>query len=155
MKSRKCRCCGQPFTPLKNISNQMYCGESACRRHRRAIWQRRKIREDPAYKENQKDAQTDWVKGNPGYMQAYRKTHPYYREHERQRCLKRRKEAKKVLATADLPNVVKMDSWNLQPPLKSGIYKISAATGVAAVKMDSCIVQLTVIQRVAVADNAP
>jgi hypothetical protein len=146
MGQRKCRCCGEFFKPRKNIPGQNYCGKAECRRYRRAAWQREKLGKDTDYRENQKAAQRLWREKNPGYMAAYRLTHPDYRERERERrCSRRIAAAEATCKTASPLCAVKMDSSPLQPPVKSGIYRIVSTEPENAVKMDSWVVQLTVL----------
>ena len=147
MGQRKCRCCGIFFTPRKNIPEQKYCSKAECRRHRRAAWQREKLMKDADYQENQKEAQRLWREKHPGYMASYRTSHPDYQKREQERCRRRR------IAAASDPScktmsplcAAKMDSSPLQPPVKSGIYRIVPAESDGAVKMDSWVVQLTVL----------
>jgi hypothetical protein len=145
MNQRTCLCCKELFTPRNNILNQQYCGKEACRRYRRAAWQRKKMLDDPTYLVNQKEAQQTWRSKRPDYMSTYRSTHPQYRETERQRCQKRRQYSsmEQSIVTGPLP-AVKMDSLPVLP-IKSGIYKIAPVVE-NDVKMDSYYVQLTVIK---------
>lgn len=74
----QCAHCGCLFTPDPRVKNQRYCGEIECRRVRKRKWQKKKLREDPDYKENQRQCQRDWHRRNPEYYRKYRKDHPRY-----------------------------------------------------------------------------
>lgn len=77
MKSaRLCLACGNPFHPLLRVPNQRYCSAAACQRERRRRWQRRRLRVDADYRDNQARAQSNWRARHPDYWRQYRATHP-------------------------------------------------------------------------------
>jgi hypothetical protein len=128
MGQRSCVCCGFLFTPCKNVPGQKYCGKTECRRHRRATWQREKLKKDTDYRENQKEAQRLWREKNPGYMASYRASHPDYREREQERC--RRRRIAPVAPSCRTTNplcAVKMDSWVVQLTVLASDMKLAGA----------------------------
>lgn len=72
MSSTLCACCGQPFEPRPQVPNQTYCSSPDCQRTRKLRWQQDKLRTDPDYRDNQRDAQRAWFDRHPGYWRAYR-----------------------------------------------------------------------------------
>ena len=74
--TRRCACCGQPFQPRPQVPNQTYCSSAECQRVRKLRWQQAKLRDDPDYRDNQRDAQRAWFDRHPGYWRAYRAANP-------------------------------------------------------------------------------
>lgn len=74
--TRRCACCGQPFQPRPQVPNQTYCSSAECQRARKLRWQQAKLRADPDYRDNQRDAQRAWFDRHPGYWRAYRAANP-------------------------------------------------------------------------------
>lgn len=148
-----CVSCHDDFIPRFNIHGQRFCGKKECQRKRRAQWQRKKLLEDADYREHQKKARENWRGEHRDYMRAYRRTHPAYRERDRQQRRERRKRTREV---ADIPGAVKMDAWTSDAaatPIESGYFRICRVYGAqdgGAVKMDACpwgsLVQLVVVQ---------
>ena len=64
--------------PCPQVKTQTYCSAPACQRERRQLWQRKKFRDDPFYRENLQDAQRAWRNRNPDYLRNYRATNPEY-----------------------------------------------------------------------------
>ncbi len=116
--NRRCRNphCNRLFAPRPNIKNQQYCSDKACQAARKREWQRRKMAEDPAYRENQESARQGRREQNPDYFRQYRASHPEYtkrnREQQKERDNKRKEASCKLDASAD------------DTPFKSGIYRI-------------------------------
>ena len=75
MTSKPCLACGKYFLPRPQTPNQSYCSESSCQRTRRRRWQKEKLKTDPDYLHNQKDAQRAWFERHPGYWRQYRAIH--------------------------------------------------------------------------------
>lgn len=67
-----CACCGLPFEPRPQVPNQAFCSSPDCQRARKLHWQQDKLRTDPDYRDNQRDAQRAWFDRHPGYWRAYR-----------------------------------------------------------------------------------
>ena len=69
MKSaRLCLACGNSFHPLLRVPNQRYCSAAACQRERRRRWQRRRLRVDADYRDNQARAQAQMARSSPGLL---------------------------------------------------------------------------------------
>jgi hypothetical protein len=49
---------------LKTNPDQTFCSDAACQRERKLRWQRHKLRADPDYAENKRNAQKKWVSNN-------------------------------------------------------------------------------------------
>ncbi len=139
---RTCVLCGDLFTPRHN--GQHYCSKKACQRKRKSLWQKEKLANDPAYRDNQADAQRLWRDKNPDYMQEYRQRHPEYvaRNRELQK-LRRANRSNASLHKKDA--VVKMDVRTVQRPVISGTYKLLP---MGVVKMDAITVQLSILEGV-------
>ena len=137
MTTKRCACCGKPFQPRPQVSNQTYCAASECQRERRRRWQRDKLKTDADYRDNQSRAQRAWLDRHPEYWREYRDAHPEYVE--RNRVLQQGRNAK-VLASP----VAKMDVSEPALPLPSGVYHLSLATDSGIAKMDVWTVEIRV-----------
>jgi hypothetical protein len=87
--------------------------EPPCRRAKKAVWKRKKMREDPDYRLNQKLSNRKWAEANPGYWKEYRKANP--EKAERNRILQkvrnmRRTKKEKGDGRADPSLIAKVDS---------------------------------------------
>ena len=139
MQSKRCVACGQAFHPRAQSPGQCYCSSSGCQRERRRRWQKTRRHEDPAYQENQAQAQRAWAGRHPDYWREYRRTHPEYRERNRaqqpQRDARRRRE--RVLA--------KMNVSTRDLPVPSGTYRLSPVAAEGLAKMDAWTVEIAVL----------
>ncbi len=122
-----CRCF---FLPNPRIKNQKYCNKKDCRRVRKRLWQRRKMKNDPDYKKNQRDSQKNWREQNPDYWKRYRQRHPEYVKTnlrlQKTRDKKRRRQA-----------LAKMDSLKNELPVKARGYYIFFGEKMDLAKMDA------------------
>ena len=84
MPIKHCACCGQAFEPRPQVRDQAFCSAPACQRERRQQWQRKKLQEDPFYRENLQDAQRAWRMRNPEYSREYRASNPEYTQKNRE-----------------------------------------------------------------------
>ncbi len=75
-KKNTCQHCQIQFTPAFRHPNQTCCGRRKCVLARRAKLQKRKMDEDPDYRDNQKLANEKWREENRDYWRKYRKGHP-------------------------------------------------------------------------------
>ena len=57
--------------PSRFHPNQRVCNSVDCQRRRRADYHRRKLDEDPAYREQCRLSQKKWREANPHYMKRY------------------------------------------------------------------------------------
>ncbi len=136
MDKRLCAACRKQFRPRPQVPRQIYCRDAACQRERRRRWQEAKRQDDPDYQENQRHAQHAWCVRNPDYWREYRRTHPDYREVNRQQQRARRHgEAK--------PSVAKMDVSAPKEALKSGVYRIVPMQVNGVAKMDAWTAEIT------------
>ena len=138
MQSKRCVACGQVFHPRAQRPKQCYCASPACQRERRRRWQRARRRDDPAYQENQAQAQRAWAERHPDYWREYRRTHPDYRERnctqQRERDARRRE-----------PVLAKMDVSTRDSPVPSGTYRLSPVLADGLAKMDAWTVEIAVL----------
>jgi len=139
-----CLCCGEVF-PARNKS-QGYCLKADCQRSRKKRWQKQKLLKDPAYRANQVDAQRNWRDKHPGYFRDYRKNHPAYVERNRKRQRHRNglrgcNRGKEALLRRQ-PMIAKMDA---RPSIKSGTYRLIPIVSPLIAKMDSVVVELSVL----------
>jgi hypothetical protein len=107
-----CVYCGDLFEASPRHKNQTACKKPACQRARKAEWQRRKMRTDPAYNTSQKISQKEWARANPDYWKIYRKTHPEKAERNRvlQAIRNRKARSNKTGIKMDTPLIAKMDA---------------------------------------------
>ena len=110
-QKRRCLRCHRLFVVRPQNPNQRYCPDSACQRARKQAWERRKLAEDPDYRQNRKEAQRSWRENNPDYWRNYRRRRPGYTERNRQqqyirkhRCL----DAAELIAKTDASTVKKI-----------------------------------------------
>jgi hypothetical protein len=68
---KKCPYCGRTFLPSRYHPNQSVCTSSDCRRKQRSDYHRRKVEEDPSYREQCRLSQQKWREANPNYMKQY------------------------------------------------------------------------------------
>ncbi len=76
MKKNICNHCHTLFTPAFRHPNQTCCGKRKCVLAKRAKLQKKKMDEDPDYRENQKLSNENWLKENPDYWKKYRQRNP-------------------------------------------------------------------------------
>lgn len=72
MREKLCPHCKQRFQPSRYRPDQRICSSLKCQRRRRTEYHRKKLVEDPVYREQCCDSQKKWRESNPGYMQNYR-----------------------------------------------------------------------------------
>lgn len=140
---QKCVCCGKIF--ISRITANRYCSNADCQRYRKNQWQKRKVATDAAYKGNKADAQRRWQQSHPGFWRRYRKNHPLYVENNRvqQRLRNQRRGCPTVDSSLQpQPLIAKMDAT---PPLKSGTYRLVPLFPTLIAKMDTVVVELSVI----------
>jgi len=135
METRCCSCCKKAFHPRAQCPNQKYCSKRACQRERKRVWQRNKLKSDPAYRENQRDSQQRWRAAHSFYHHDYRLKHPDYvaRNREQQR---RRDQASRL---------AKMDASMGESSIPSGRYKLTPVHTSDLAKMDAWMVNISVV----------
>jgi len=76
VKKNTCCHCQTLFIPADKHPHQQCCGRKKCVLAGRAKLQKKKMDDDPHYRENQKAANKQWLKGKPDYWKKYRKRNP-------------------------------------------------------------------------------
>jgi len=121
--NQKIRCanpaCRRLFLPNPHVKNHRYCNRRDCQSLRKRLWQRQKMKNDPDYRDNQRDAQQCWMEQNRDYWRRYRSQHPQYVKRNRllQRERDRRRRLRKLakMDTSDRISFVKAGSYYLIP----------------------------------------
>jgi len=101
-------------------------------------WQRARRRDDPAYQENQAQAQRAWAERHPDYWREYRRTHPDYRERNRVQQHERDGRRRE-------PVLAKMDASTRDSPVPSGTYRLSPVLADGLAMMDAWTVEIAVL----------
>lgn len=135
---RRCEHCGERFIPRPNVACQRYCSKKECQRARRNKWRKRKLRTDPDYRGNQRDAQKRWTETHPGYWKVYRASHPEYVE--RNRTLQRERNRRRRVSL-----IAKRDESRERNSLRSGVYRLIPAVGGGIAKSDEYLVKLDIL----------
>lgn len=131
MTPRYCTHCGNPFQPRPQVPRQSYCSHPECQRARKQLWQQQKLRTDPHYRDNQRDAQRKWHERHPDYWRNYRASH---REHAEGSPARQSQPMVDRIRTR-----VKMDV----SALTSGLYRIRIIQPVARAPAGSLIAEIT------------
>lgn len=71
MEEKVCRYCIHRFRPSRYHPDQKVCSSGDCQRRRRTDYHRKKLVEDPGYREQCRDSQQKWREKNPHYMKRY------------------------------------------------------------------------------------
>jgi hypothetical protein len=131
--NQKIRCanplCRRLFHPNPRVKNQRYCDKKGCQRARKARWQRHKMKDDPDYRDDHRDAQHAWIEQHRDYWRGYRSRHPDYVK--RNRLLQRQRDRRRR-------DLAKMDASREISPVKPGSYYLIPARGDLA-KMDALL----------------
>jgi hypothetical protein len=139
--TQKIRCanpnCRRLFLPDPRVKDQRYCSKKECRRVRKRQWQCQKIKDDPEYRDNQRDAQQCWMEQNRDYWRRYRDQHPGYVK--RNRLLQRERDRGRRLS-----RLAKMDASKDISSIKPGSYYLIPAKRDLA-KMDALSLKYYVI----------
>ena len=137
-----CKHCQQdkPINP-KRKGEQMYCGDPACQRARKAAWQRQRMANDPDYCVAQRKAVRQWRTNKPDheYQAQYRKHHADYVERNRiKQRLRNQRRNKPSLGKQGPP----IDTLPLNEPDIYTLIPITSDDAGKIVKMDVLLVQL-------------
>ena len=131
--SQKIRCanptCRRLFLPNPHVHNHRYCNRKDCQRVRKRRWQRQKMKNDPEYRDNQRDAQQCWMEQNRDYWRRYRDHHPEYVKQNR--LIQRERDRRRRIR-----DLAKMDASDEISLIKPGSYYLIPAKGNLA-KMDT------------------
>ena len=118
MVQKQCRHCQSVFLPNSRIKNQQYCSRPECQQARKTHWQREKVRQDPDYQADHRDAQKNWLKHHPDYWKNYRAQHPSYVQTNKRKQKKRDQKRR-------WKHLAKMDALIPFSFIKSGTYFIA------------------------------
>jgi len=69
---RICKYCKRWFRPSQYRPDQQVCSSQECQQRRRNDYHKKKLIEDPAYREQCLDSQEKWRKKHPDYLKSYR-----------------------------------------------------------------------------------
>ena len=142
MDKRRCVSCRAVFTVRAQVPEQRYCSAPGCQRERRRRWQREKRRNDPDYRENQRQAQQRWATSHREYLRRYRAEHPEYTAANRAKQRDRdRRQRERKLASPARAELAKSDASTPDSLLFSGTYRLVPVTRPLA-KMDVWTVEI-------------
>jgi hypothetical protein len=139
--ARLCAHCRHPLPLSTKNLNQKYCGQPECQKARKRLWQKQKMASDPAYRENQRQANNEWLKKNPQYWDQYRQNRPEYTNRNREKSKERMRIRRQVSYVVYM--FAKMDASIVDPTRLSGYYAL-IPLGEMFAKMDARLVQLTI-----------
>ena len=142
VRERRCKNCHDLIQIRPQNPNQKYCSKRECQRARKAQWQRNKLKNDKAYRDNQREAGRKWRERNPDYWRNYRKRNPDYvrRNRLQQKVRNHRKRGRDD--ASDL--IAKMDASNPKKYIRSGCYEL-VPIGAEVANMDASIVEINVL----------
>lgn len=146
-KTFRCCECGKrrPRNPrLKG--EQKYCGAARCQQSRKNAWERSRYRSDADYKCKRQASKQRWYETDrqgSAYQANYRKSHPSYREENRQKQILRNQNRSKGVSES---KIVKTDALATQSIETQGIYVLlpygKGTDSKEIVKTDALLVQL-------------
>jgi hypothetical protein len=134
--------CGKLFVPCPQVKEQAYCSKPECQRERKRRWHKKKMADDPDYRQNRRDTQRRWRQAHRDYWRRYRKAHPTYVEKNRERQKERNR-----LRTGRSRRIAKTDASWAESRIITGRYQL-VPIGVGTVaKTDAINVELRVAPR--------
>jgi hypothetical protein len=139
--ARLCAHCGRPLPLSKRNPNQRFCGLLECQKARKRLWQKQKMASDPAYRENQRQANNEWLKNNPRYWDQYRRKRPEYSKRNREMSKERMRIRRQVISVVHL--FAKMDASIVDTTRLSGYYGL-IPLGEMFAKMDAKTVKINI-----------
>jgi len=140
-----CIHCQEEFVPNPRVKKQQYCSNKECQRARKTGWQRKKMLEDPDYRDNQKRVQKEWQERHPEYFRIYRGSHPNYVE--RNRLLQHMRNTKRC-KDGRVKLIAKMDALLKPFYSRKGAYFNLIVQNPLIAKMDTLRVKLVPLQGV-------
>ena len=140
MTKRRCRHCRRLFIVSPRNPDQKYCSSHDCQKARRRKWQKKKMRQDPDYRLNQRDAQKRWRQKNPGYWKTYRDEHPEYTRQNREKQRSRNRLQRTMAAISK--QIAKMDPIFAENYDISGYYGLIPVQDLPFAKMDAKFVKI-------------
>jgi len=134
--------CGKLFVPCPQVKEQAYCSKPECQRERKRRWHKKKMADDPDYRQNRRDTQRRWRQAHWDYWQRYRKAHPTYVEKNRERQKERNR-----LRTGRSRRNAKTDASWAESRIITGRYQLIPIGGGTVAKTDAINVELRVVPR--------
>jgi hypothetical protein len=130
VKKKRCAHCNRVFRPDPRVKEQSYCWRKSCQQARKTRWQKHKMKTDPDYQANQKNAWRSWQQRNRNYWRPYREKRPEYRERNRLLQAKRDEARRKR-------NLAKMDALRATSSIETGTYYLVPSHLSHLAKMDA------------------
>lgn len=130
IEKNRCAHCNRIFKPNPRVKEQRYCSHKPCQRARKTRWQKHKMKTDPDYQANQRNAWRSWQQRNRNYWRPYRKKRPEYRE--RNRRLQKKRDARRREQ-----NLAKMDALRAINSIETGTYYLVPSHLPDLAKMDA------------------
>jgi hypothetical protein len=139
MKKKKCPFCSASFIPNPRVGErQKSCGRSPCQKALKGANNRHFRDRNPEYYRQDFARLKDWLADQPGYLQAYRHSHPDYVDKNRaaQRQRDRRKKSRldiQAQLKAQLPDLVdqlwEKPHLDIQAPIETQPIKMALLLG--------------------------
>ncbi len=146
MEQRRCAGCHKLFHPRPQCPEQAFCSAAECQRERKRRWQKAKRAADPAYRDNEAQANRQWRGRNPGYWREYRRKHPQYVSANRQQQRERDRAARRHrVEPAPRPDLANEDASRHPHPLATGTYRLIAVTGGDLANEDVYLVKIALL----------
>jgi hypothetical protein len=140
MTKKRCRHCHRLFIVSPRNPDQKFCSSNDCQKARKRKWQRKKMRDDPAYRLNQRDAQERWCQKNPAYWKTYRDEHPEYTRQNREKQRSRNHLLRTMAAISR--QIAKMDAFSAKEHDISGYYGLISVQDLTFATMDAKVVKI-------------
>jgi len=143
MEKRPCKNCRRLIEISPQRPDQKYCNRKKCQRARKNAWQKKKLRTDKEYRQNQQDTQAIWREKNPNYNKRYREANPEYTAKNRLAQTERNRKKRSVSNNTSIYDAIaNMDVSNSKNSIKPGRYTIISASYPEFAKMDVIIVDM-------------
>lgn len=134
MTTRRCKACGNGFTPWPQVKNQQFCSNPACQNERRRRKQATRRQKSQTMRESDAVYFKDWSAKNPGYWKKYRAGHSSYAE--RNRMLQQTRNQARIAKDTLLSPIA----------LPSGLYRLIPISQDMIANDASWLVEITVLQ---------
>jgi hypothetical protein len=137
MAEKTCPYCGKGFHPSPYHPEQEICEATRCQGKRRTDYHRKKMTEDPAYREQCRDSQRHWREHNRLYMKHYRQRRRLHQQQQQDsiRSLGEFVRLLDVVKNNVAPNLTKLniDAWLMPSNPISSVKNTFARTQVIVV----------------------
>jgi hypothetical protein len=141
MAEKTCPYCGKGFLPSPYHPDQEICDAARCQGRRRTDYHRKKMAEDPAYREQCHESQKHWREHNRAYMKHYRQRRRLHhqQQQDRIRSLGEFVRLVDVLKNNVAPDLTKLniDAWLVPSSPISSVKNTFARMQVIVVPADS------------------